>query len=338
MTASGGRGIGSPLGKRTMSNDLVTVFGASGFLGRHSVRALAKAGWRVRAVCRKPNLANYLLPAGHIGQIQLVKGNINHDEDVAQAVAGAGAVVNLSGVLFGHGEQGFEHIHVEAARRIGRAAREAGVAALLHLSAIGADPEAESSYARSKADGENALREEFTEAIILRPSVVFGPEDRFFNKFAAMARYLPVLPLIGGGHTKLQPVYVADVAAAVVRALALPEAHGQTYELGGPKVYSFKELLQFILHETGRKRLLLPLPFALATVKAFFLQMPAMILPIPPLLTVDQVRLLKSDNVVQDTARGFADLGITPATMESIVSGYLWRFHPKGQFGRIVKV
>jgi len=235
-------------------------------------------------------------------------------------------------VLFGHGEQGFEHIHVEAARRIGRAAREASVEALVHISAIGADAEAESSYARSKADGESALREEFAAAIILRPSVVFGPEDRFFNKFAAMARYLPVLPLIGGGHTKLQPVYVADVAAAVVRALALPEARGQTYELGGPKVYSFKELLQFILHETGRKRLLLPLPFALASVKAFFLQIPAMILPIQPLLTLDQVRLLKSDNVVQDGARGFADLGITPAAMESIVPGYIWRFHPKGQF------
>jgi uncharacterized protein YbjT (DUF2867 family) len=320
-----------------MKNDLVTVFGASGFLGRHSVRALAKAGWRVRAVCRKPNLANYLLPAGHVGQIQLIKGNINHDEDVAQAVAGAGAVANLTGVLYGHGAQGFEHIHVDAARRIARAARAAGAEAMVHLSAIGADTEAESAYARSKADGESALREEFAAAVIMRPSVVFGPEDRFFNKFASLARFTPVLPLIGGGHTRLQPVYVADVAAAVVRALALPEAQGQTYELGGPKVSSFKELLQFILQETGRKRLLLPWPFFLASINAFFLQMPSMLLPIAPLLTVDQVRLLKNDNVVQDGACTLADLGITPTAMESIVPGYLWRFHPKGQFKDAVK-
>jgi len=318
-------------------NNLVTVFGASGFLGRHSVRALAKAGWRVRAVCRKPNLANFLLPAGHVGQIQLVKGNINHDEDVANAVAGADAVVNLTGVLFGHGEQGFESIHVEAARRIARAAHAAGVESLVQLSAIGAGREAASSYARSKADGERAVAEEFPQATVLRPSVVFGPEDRFFNKFGSLARFTPALPLIGGGHTRMQPVYVADVAAAVVRALALPEARGAVYELGGPKIYSFKALLQFILAETGRKRLLLPLPFALAAVKAFFLQIPSLLLPIPPILTVDQVRLLKTDNVVQEGARTLGDLGIAPSAVEAVVPGYIWRFHPKGQFRETAK-
>jgi len=318
-------------------NNLVTVFGASGFLGRHSVRALAKAGWRVRAVCRKPNLANYLLPAGHVGQIQLVKGNVNHDEDVAKAVADADAVVNLTGVLYGHGEQGFESIHVEAARRVARAARAAGVESLVQLSAIGAGREAASSYARSKADGEQAVAEEFPAATVLRPSVVFGPEDRFFNKFASLARFLPALPLIGGGHTRMQPVYVADVAAAVVRALALPEARGAVYELGGPQIYSFKALLQFILAETGRKRLLVPLPFALAAVKAFFLQIPSLLLPIPPILTVDQVRLLKTDNVVQEGARTLSDLGIAPSAVEAVVPGYIWRFHPKGQFRETAK-
>ena len=317
-----------------MNNNLITVFGASGFVGRHTVRALAKEGWRIRAVCRKPNLANFLLPAGQVGQIQLVKGNVNDDEDVARAVAAAGAVVNAVGVIVGHGEQNFDHIHAEAARRIGAAARGAGVQALVHVSAIGADAEADSSYAQSKGCGERALREEFPDATILRPSIVFGPEDKFFNKFASLARISPALPLIGGGHTRFQPVYVADIADAIVRTLTLPEARGATYELGGPKVYSFKEILQFILHETGRTRLLLPWPFFLASINAFFLQMPSWILPIPPLLTMDQVRLLKTDNIVHEGARGFADLAITPNAMEAIVPGYLWRFHPKGQFGR----
>jgi NADH dehydrogenase len=317
-----------------MSNNLVTVFGASGFVGRHTVRALAKEGWRIRAVCRKSNLANFLLPAGQVGQIQLVNGNINDDDDVARVVAGAGAVVNAVGVLFGHGEQNFDHIHAEAARRIGAAAKAAGVLALVHISAIGADAEAESSYAQSKGCGERDLREEYPDATILRPSIVFGPEDMFFNKFASLARFTPALPLIGGGHTRFQPVYVADVAGAVVRALTLPEARGQTYELGGPKIYTFKELLGFILRETGRKRPLVPWPFFLASINAFFLQMPGMLLPITPLLTMDQVRLLKTDNVVHEGALGFADLSIAPNAVEAIVPGYIWRFHPKGQFGR----
>jgi len=316
---------------------LVTVFGASGFVGRHTVYALAKEGWRIRAVCRHPNLANYLQPAGFPGQIQLFKGNVGDDESVAQALNGADTAINLTGVLFGHGEQSFEAIHVDAARRIGRLARDAGVRSLVHISAVGANPDADAHYAQSKGDGENALREEFPDAAILRPSLMFGPEDAFFNKFAALARISPVLPLIGGGHTKFQPVFVGDVAAAIVRAASDPDTRGKTYELGGPSVYTFKELLQFILHETARKRLLLPWPFFLASINAFFLQMPSLILPIAPLLTVDQVRLLRTDNVVSEGALTLADLGIVPDAVEAIVPNYLWRFRPKGQFQGIVK-
>lgn len=314
---------------------LVTVFGASGLIGRHTVRALAKADWRIRAVCRHPNLANYLLPAGHVGQIQLFKGNVTDDASVTAASAGADVAVNLTGVLFSRGGQNFEAIHTDAARRIGRCAREAGVKALVHISAIGADIDAESSYAQSKGRGEKALREEFPDATILRPSIVFGPEDVFFNKFAAMARISPALPLIGGGHTKFQPVFVADVAAAILRCIDDKAAAGKTYELGGPTVYSFKELLRLILRETGRKRLLVPWPFFLASINAFFLQMPSLLLPIAPLLTVDQVRLLKADNVVHSGALTFADLGIVPDAVEAVVPGYLWRFRPKGQFHEI---
>ncbi len=315
-----------------MPNDLVTVFGASGFVGRHSVHALAAQGFRVRAVCRRPNLANFLLPAGHVGQIQLIKGNINHEDDIARALAGADAVVIAAGVLFGHGLQSLEAINADAPGRIARAATKSGAATLVHVSAIGADTEAMSEYARTKGLGERAVRDGFPGAVILRPSLVFGPEDQFFNRFAEMARFLPALPMIGGGKTKFQPVFAGDVAAAVARAAGDPTLSGRTYQLGGPKIYSFRELIEFILRETGRKRMLVPLPFAIAAVEAFFLQMPSFLLPLKPLLTVDQVRLLKTDNVVADGALTFADLEITPASVEAIVPTYLWRFHPKGQF------
>jgi NADH dehydrogenase len=304
-------------------------------VGRHTVRALAGAGWRIRAVCRHPNLANFLLPSGLPGQIQLFKGNVRDDDSVTRALEGATAAVNLTGVLYGHGKQSFEALHADAARRIGRLAREAGVKTLVHVSAIGADANADSSYAASKGRGEKVLREEFPGATILRPSLVFGPEDAFFNKFAWLARLSPVLPLIGGGRTKFQPVFVGDVAAAILRCLEDTATSGKTYELGGPTVYTFKELLQLILRETGRKRLLVPVPFFLASIKAFFLQMPSLLLPIAPLLTVDQVRLLKNDNVVHEGVLTLADLGITPVAVEAIVPSYLWRFRAKGQFQEI---
>lgn len=315
-----------------MPQDLVTVFGASGFVGRHVVRALAARGFRIRAVSRKPNLANFLLPAGNVGQIQIVKGNVNNDADVARAVDGAGAVVIAAGVLFGHGLQNLEKINADAPGRIARAALAAGAGALVHISAIGADTEALSEYARTKGLGERAVRDGFPKAVVLRPSLVFGPEDSFFNRFAALARFAPALPLIGGGKTKFQPVYVGDVAAAVVRAVEDKATAGRTYQLGGPKAYSFKELLQFILAETGRKRMLTPLPFLAAKILGFFLQMPSFILPLRPQLTVDQVRLLENDNLVQSGAFTLDDLDIAPKTVEAIVPGYLWRFHPKGQF------
>jgi NADH dehydrogenase len=250
---------------------------------------------------------------------------------VATAVKGSNAVINLTGILFQKG-QTFEDVQAEGAANIARAAADAGATVLVHVSAIGADAQSESEYATTKAQGEQAVRESFPQAVILRPSIIFGPEDGFFNKFAAMARYLPVLPLVGGGHTRFQPVFVGDVAAAIVKALSSEEARGRTFELGGPSIYSFKELLQLILRETGRKRILAPLPFGIATVQAAFLQ----ILP-NPILTMDQVKLLKKDNVVAPTAAGLADLGITPTSVEAVIPSYLWRFRAKGEYAADVQ-
>lgn len=312
-----------------MIDRIVTVFGGTGFLGRHAVRAIAKggAGPRIRVPSRRPNVANYLLPAGHVGQIQLMRANVTEQEDVARAVEGADAVVNLVGILNPGGGQSFEAVHVDAARTIARTSREAGVASLVHISTPGISTESESVYSRSKAEGEIALREEFPQATILRPSLVFGPEDDFFNKFAGLARLLPALPLIGGGHTRFQPVYVGDVADAIVRCLDDASTRGKTYELGGPTVYSFRQMLEIILRETGRKRLLIPLPFGIARLQAFFLRF----LP-GKLLTPDQVTFLKTDNVVAPDALTLDDLGITPDSMEAILPTYLWRFRRKGQY------
>lgn len=314
-----------------MNNSLITVFGGTGFLGRHTVRALARAGFRVRVAVRYPNQGFFLPPMGHVGQIALVKCNVREPDEVAAAARGAEAIVNLTGILYQRGEQSFEAVHVAAAEAIANAAREAGATSLVHVSSIGADKDAESSYAASKGEGERRVREAFPNAVILRPSLVFGSEDQFFNRFASLARVLPFLPLIGGGHTKFQPVFVGDVANAVVQGVTDPAARGKTFELGGPTVYSFKELMQFILRETCRKRLLVPVPFFAATIKAIFLQfMPS------PLLTPDQVTLLKSDNVVtgNDT---LATLGIVPTSVEAEVPTYLWRFRPKGQYDELVR-
>ena len=309
-----------------MSTNLVTIFGGSGFLGRHTVRALARAGWRIRVATRNPGRGFFLRPLGTVGQIDFVKCDVADADSVAAAVKGSNAVINLTGILFQKG-QTFEDVQAEGAANIAHAAADAGATVLVHVSAIGADAQSESEYATTKAQGEQAVRESFPQAVILRPSIIFGPEDGFFNKFAAMARYLPVLPLVGGGHTRFQPVFVGDVAAAIVKALSSEEARGRTFELGGPSIYSFKELLQLILRETGRKRILAPLPFGIATVQAAFLQ----ILP-NPILTMDQVKLLKKDNVVAPTAAGLADLGITPTSVEAVIPSYLWRFRAKGEY------
>jgi uncharacterized protein YbjT (DUF2867 family) len=314
-----------------MQIKLVTIFGGTGFLGRHTVRALAKAGWRIKVASRHPARGFFLRPLGTVGQIDFVKCDIADKDQVAAALAGSDAVVNLCGILFQRG-QSFDDVQAQGAGNVAEAAAAAGVRALVHVSAIGADKDSEAVYAQTKADGERRMREAFPAATILRPSIVFGPEDDFFNRFATMARISPFLPLVGGGKTRFQPVFVGDVAAAIVTALSSEAARGKTYELGGPTVYSFKQLLQLVLTETGRKRLLLPLPFGIAAFQAFFLQL----LPKPP-LTPDQVKLLKSDNVVADGANTLADLGITPNSVEAEIPAYLWRYRAKGQYAGLAK-
>ncbi len=315
-----------------MSSSLVTVFGGTGFIGRHTVRALAKAGNRIRVAVRHPNKGFFLPPMGSVGQIALVKCNVREADQVAAAVAGAGAVVNLTGILQPGGEQTFDAVHAEAAQAIAQSAAAAGTRTLVQVSAIGADKDAVSRYAASKGDGDERVRDAFPGAAILRPSLVFGPEDTFFNRFAALARMLPALPLIGGGESKFQPVFVGDVAAAIARCAADPALGGKTYELGGPTVYSFKELMEIVLQQTGRRRLLVPVPFALASLKAMFLQF----MPGPLKLTPDQVTLLKSDNVVRGSDT-LATLGIVPTSVEAEVPAYLWRFRAKGQYDETVR-
>ena len=311
-----------------MTEQLITVYGGSGFVGRHLTRRLAKTGARVRAAVRQPNLAGYLKPMGDVGQIAPVQANIRYENSLIRALEGADRVVNLIGILHETGPQKFDSVQAQGAGAIARAARAAGVHKLVHVSAIGADENSPSHYARSKALGEALVREHFPSATIIRPSVIFGPEDNFFNRFAAMARLLPVLPLIGGGKTRFQPVYVGDVAAAIMRALNDPSTDGKTYELGGPRIYSFAELMRLTLAETGRRRLLAPLPFWVARLQARFLQL----LP-NPLLTVDQVRLLERDNVVSEGALTLSDLGVTqPSSVELILPAYLQRYRRTGQF------
>jgi uncharacterized protein YbjT (DUF2867 family) len=307
----------------------VAVIGASGFIGRYVVKRLAARGIVIAAVVRNVEAAKLLLPMGDVGQIARLGANLLDDARLAAAIAGAEAVINLVGILHESGSQRFDAIHHEGPARLGALATAAGVKRLVHISALGADPAAPSAYGRSKAAGEQALRASFPGATILRPSIVFGPEDAFFNRFARLAQLLPALPLIGGGTTRFQPVYVGDVADAVMAALDDRASAGQTYELGGPRIYTFKALMELILAETKRKRLLVPVPWALARCQGALLQL----LPNPP-LTVDQVRSLERDNVVSPGARTLADLGIAPDTVEAIVPAYLDRYRRGGWFNR----
>jgi uncharacterized protein YbjT (DUF2867 family) len=311
---------------------LVTVFGGSGFVGRHLVRALAKSGWRIRVAVRRPDLAFHLQPLGRVGQIHAVQANIRNQESVNRAIEGADAVVNLVGILYQSGQQRFDAVQAQGAAAVARAAA-AHKTKLVQFSAIGADAASKSAYARTKAAGEAAALSAVPDANIVRPSIIFGPEDSFFNRFAAMARISPALPLIGGGETLFQPVFVGDVAAAVDAILAGRAKGGATYELGGPEVRSFEELMRLMLRIIGRKRLLVPLPFALARMQAFFLEL----LP-KPLLTRDQVRQLEVDNVVSEEAereaRTLRGLGITPTAMETVLPSYLVRFRRTGQYWR----
>ena len=310
-----------------MQGKLVTVFGASGFIGRNIVRELAKRGARVNAVCRDVEKAKFLKPMGVVGQVTPMRADVTDAEAIARAVSGASMVVNLVGILHESGRNTFDAVQGTAPGQIAKAAKAAGAEAMVHVSAIGADANSSSHYARSKAAGEAAVREAFPEATILRPSVLFGANDSFFNKFAGLALLSPALPLIGGGTTKFQPVYVDDVADAVMASLAMPAAKGETYELGGPSVYTFRQLMEMILSETNRKAWLVGLPFWAASLKATFLQ----ILPNPP-LTRDQVELLKSDNVVSADAKTLADLGIEATSVEIIVPTYLDKFRPGGRY------
>ncbi len=316
-----------------VTNSLVTVFGGSGFLGRHVVRALARRGYRIRVAVRRPELAGFLQPLGYVGQIQLVQANLRYPQSVRRAAEGADAVVNLVGILSPSGRQSFKAVQAFGARAVAEAAAQAG-ARLVHVSAIGADAQSESVYARTKAEGEAAVRELVPDAVILRPSLVFGPEDEFFNKFAAMARLSPALPLIGGGQTRFQPVFVGDVAAAVEAAVDGKAKAGTTYELGGPEVRTFEELLKLTLHEIGAKRPLVTLPFGFASFLAGIVEH----FPMAP-LTSDQVTLLKTDNVVSQAAqsegRTLADLGVAPMALASALPSYLWRFRKAGQFTHI---
>jgi NADH dehydrogenase len=322
-------------GSSIMAAGVVTVFGGAGFIGRYVVQRLAKRGWIIRVALRYPDEALFLKPMGAVGQITPIAANIRSDRSVAAAVAGADAVVNLVGVLLDRGKQGFSAIHAEGAGRVARAARAAGARALVHVSAIGASADSRADYARSKAAGEAAVRAAFPQAAIVRPSIVIGPEDDFFNRFAAMARLAPALPLIDGGRTRFQPVYVGDVADAIVQLIETPAGGGKTYELGGPRVYSFRELLELLLREIGRRRILLPLPGAIAGMQALAFEIADKLTLqaiLPPPLTRDQVRLLQYDNVVAPNALGLADLGIRPTPIETVIPAYLARYRPGGRF------
>ncbi len=312
------------------TSTVVTVYGGSGFLGRYVVQHLARAGCRIRVAVRRPDLAGFLQPLGSVGQIFAVQANIRDEASVRRAAEGADALVNLVGILQPQGRQNFKAVHVTGPALIAKAARDLGARSLVHVSAIGANRNARSVYARTKGEGEGAVLEAYPRAVILRPSLVFGPEDQFFNRFAALARVSPVLPLIGG-KTRFQPVYAGDVARAVLAALSGRATPGAIYELGGPRVYTFREIYDLITTWTQRDRAYLPVPFWAAKLQGFFLQF----LPGAP-LTLDQVRLLQQDNVVSAEAirdaRTLEGLGIKPQSAESIVPDYLKRFRPKGEF------
>jgi uncharacterized protein YbjT (DUF2867 family) len=306
----------------------ITVFGGSGFIGRYVVRRLAAEGWVVRVAVRDPIGAAFLKTAGNVGQVVPMRADITAEDAIVEAaVAGADAVINLVGILYERGRRTFRAVQADAPARLARIAAQAGVERFVQMSALGADPESPSLYARSKAAGETGVLAAFPHATIIRPSIVFGPEDGFFNRFARMARYSPALPLIGGGETRFQPVYVRDVADAIMRTLHEDSARGQTYELGGPHIYTFRALMELMLRELRRHRGLIPIPFWLADIQASVLQW----LPVPP-LTRDQVALLRVDNVLSGTKPGLPELGIQPTALELILPTYLDIYRKGGRF------
>ncbi|MCD1635620.1 complex I NDUFA9 subunit family protein [Martelella mediterranea] len=320
----------------TLSNipPLVTVFGGSGFVGRYVVRALAKRGYRIRVAVRRPDLALFLQPLGNVGQITFMQANLRYEDSVRRAIHGADHVVNCVGILFESGKNGFDAVQTEGARLVAEVTRSEG-AKLTHVSAIGADADSPSHYARSKGVAEASIREICPDAVIVRPSIIFGPEDDFFNKFGKMSLISPILPLIGGGETKFQPVYVGDVAEVIARSVEGKLEGGKVYELGGRDVLTFRECLELLLSVTGRKRALVSMPFGLASL---FGSIASLIPFIAPPLTSDQVKLLKADNVVSEEAqaegRTLDGLGIRPAQLEVVLRTYLVQYRQHGQFGK----
>jgi len=318
-----------------MTGKIATVFGGSGFLGRHVIRALAMNGWRVRSASRRPDLAGHLQPMGAVGQIHAVQANIRFPESIDRAIDGADVVVNLVSVLANSGNQTYQALNVTGARAVAKAAREAGCNTLIQISAIGADPKSPANYSTTKAEGERVVLEEFPTAFILRPSIVFGPEDEFFNRFASMAKFSPFLPLIGGGRTKFQPVYVGDIAIAIANILdGATGKPGTIYELGGPEIATFRKLLDETQKWAGHSRSYVPMPFWLAKLQAILTwPLPSSLRPI----TLDQVRMLQVDNIVSkqanDEGRNLKGLGIShPQAIGAIVPHYLEQYRPKGQY------
>ncbi|WP_371055966.1 complex I NDUFA9 subunit family protein [Rhodosalinus sp. K401] len=315
---------------------LVTIYGGSGFLGRYIARRMAQEGWRVRVAVRNPNDAHFVRPYGVVGQVEPLFCNIRDDASVAAVAQGADAVVNCVGTFDSFGKNNFDAVQAEGAGRIARIAAEAGAARMVQISAIGADPEGPSLYARSKAEGERRVLEAMPQAVILRPSVLFGPEDDFFNRFAGMARFSPAIPIVGA-NVRFQPAYVDDVAAAAVEGVT-GRAEPGIYELGGPDVDTFRELMQLMLGVIRRRRLVISVPFWVARIMAAGLdglERATLRLYRNGTLTRDQVRQLGRDNIVADGARGFAELGIAPVSMEAVLPEYLWRFRPSGQYTAI---
>ena len=325
--------MASGASSRLEAGSLATVFGGSGFVGRYAVRALARDGWRVRAAVRRPDLAGHLQPMGGVGQIAAVQANLRYPDSVAASLQDTDVAINLVGLLYKNGAQTFDKVHVEGARAVARAARAAGVKRLIHVSAIGADARSKGVYGQTKAAGEAAVLAEFPDAIILRPSIVFGPEDQFFNRFANLARMAPLMPLVGG-KTKFQPVYVGDLAQAILAAANGKAKPTTIYEIGGPEIDTFRGLLDKTQAWAGRSKPYFPMPFWLAKLAAFAtVPLPNSLRP----LTVDQVRMLQNHNVVSTVAntegRNLAGLGIdAPQTVGNVVPGYLERYQPKGQY------
>ncbi|ACL55412.1 complex I NDUFA9 subunit family protein [Methylobacterium nodulans] len=327
-----------PVGPTRPASQLVTVFGGSGFLGRHVVRALAKRGYRIRVAVRRPDLAQFLQPLGRVGQIVAVQANLRDAASVTRAVEHADVVINLVGILQESGNQSFQRLQADGAGLVARAATAIG-ARMIHVSAIGADPESPSAYARTKAAGEAKVLAACPEAVIFRPSIIFGPGDSFFNRFAGLARLMPVLPLAGAG-TRMQPVFVGDVAEAIARTVDGKAKPGTIYELGGPEILTLQQLVEYTLQVTKRRRIVLPLPGPAARLQARALEIADTLtlglLPDSLKLTRDQVILLERDNVVSEAAkaegRSFEALGLVPTAVEAVVPGYLWRFRKAGQF------